>query len=202
MGEMMLARPGKLKDEEMMSVREYLLTAKRILPLTGVLRDESDSCNLLMALSAHDPVSPIIIIITSPGGVVDDAMAIYDTMRLIPNPIITVGRFCASAAAILMAAGDKRYLFPRAKMMLHQPSGYISGNAEEITIQKDEMDKTYKLIVDALIECGVKKTAKNILADLKLDKWFDAKEAIAYGLADEILTPAIMKDILGYDKGA
>ena len=121
----MFARPDRVKDEEMRSVTEYLLDEHRMVFLRGVIGGtvaDLESSNLILALAAHSS-EPIKFFITSPGGAVDIAMMIYDTIRLVDVPIITIGRFCASAAAILMAAGAKRYLFPRAKMMLHLPSG-------------------------------------------------------------------------------
>ena len=195
-------RPGRVEDDQMRSTKEYLLDEHRVVFLDGVIRDarcqlcgkagDADSANLLLALAAHSP-EPIKMFITSPGGVVDTAMMIYDTMKLIDAPIITVGRYCASAAAILMAAGSERYLWPRAKMMLHLPSGVMQGDAVELAIQQEEMAKTQQSLVDALIECGVKKTPRQILKDINREKWFNPKEAIEYGLADEIVTPELLK---------
>ena len=195
-------RPNRVEDDQMRSTKEYLLDEHRVVFLDGVIRDarcqlcgkagDADSANLLLALAAHSS-EPIKMFITSPGGVVDTAMMIYDTMKLIDAPIITVGRYCASAAAILMAAGTERYLWPRAKMMLHLPSGVMQGDAVELAIQQEEMAKTQQSLVDALIECGVKKTPRQILKDINREKWFNPKEAIKYGLADEIVTPELLK---------
>ena len=190
------ARPDKIKDDQMRSVKEYLLDEHRIVFLQGVITsgaDQVDSANLILALAAHSS-APIKMFITSPGGVVDTAMMIYDTMRMVDVPIITVGRYCASAAAILMAAGSKRYLWPQAKMMLHLPSGQMAGNSAELQIQKEEMDKTKQSMIDALVECGVSKTPRQILKDINNgDKWFNAKEAIAYGMADGVVTKELLK---------
>ena len=195
----MLARPDRVKDEEMRSVTEYLLDEHRMVFIRGVIGGtvaDLESSNLILALAAHSS-DPIKLFITSPGGVIDTAMMIYDTIRLVDVPIITIGRFCASAAAILMAAGSERYLFPRAKMMLHLPSGQLMGDSTDIDIQRDEMQKTLKTITDALLECGVKKSTKQILKDIDREAWFNPKEAIEYGLADEIVTPELLKGWLG-----
>ena len=188
-------RPGRVEDDQMRSTKEYLLDECRIVFLQGVITgstEQIESANLLLALAAHSS-DPIKMFITSPGGVVDTAMMIYDTMKLIDTPIITVGRYCASAAAILMAAGSERYLWPQAKMMLHLPSGIMTGDSIELAIQKEEMDKTQQSLVNALIECGVKKTAVQILKDINREKWFNPTEAIEYGLADEIVTKELLK---------
>ena len=197
-----LERPDGIKDSQIRSVKEYLLAEHRTVFLEGVIRDsrcqlcghagDTESANLMLALAAHSS-APIKMFITSPGGMVDTAMMLYDTMKIIDAPIYTVGRFCASAAAILMAAGAKRYLFPSARMMLHLPSGQLGGTTAEIAIQKEEIDKTQQSLVDALIECGVKKTPRQILKDINREKWFNPKEAIEYGLADEIVTPELLK---------
>ena len=188
-------RPGRVEDDQMRSTKEYLLDECRIVFLQGVITgstEQIESANLLLALAAHSS-DPIKMFITSPGGVVDTAMMIYDTMKLIDTPIITVGRYCASAAAILMAAGTERYLWPQAKMMLHLPSGIMTGDSIELAIQKEEMDKTQQSLVNALIECGVKKTAAQILKDINREKWFNPQEAIEYGLADSGVTAELLK---------
>ncbi len=192
-------RPDRVKDEEMRSVTEYLLDEHRMVFIRGVIGGtvaDLESSNLILALAAHS-ADPIKLFITSPGGVVDTAMMIYDTIRLVDVPIITIGRFCASAAAILMAAGAKRYLFPRAKMMLHLPSGQLQGDSTDVAIGQKEMEKTLTMIVSALIECGVKKTPRKIKADIQREFWFSPQEAIDYGLADEIVTKELLKGWLG-----
>ena len=91
--------------------------------------------------------------INSPGGSVDDTMAIYDTMRFIKSPIATfcIGR-AQSGAAVILAAGTKgkRHALPHAKMMLHQPWGGITGQAADIKIQALEISKAKKMINDIL----------------------------------------------------
>ena len=192
---LMFERPDGVRDDELMSVKEYFLNKHRIVFINGVIGGsptEVDSANLIMAMASHSS-DPIKIFITSPGGVVDSAMMIYDTMKMVDVPIITVGRYCASAAALLMAAGSERYLWPSAKMMLHLASGHLEGNTAEIAIQKDEIDKTQQSLVDALIECGVNKTPDEILVDINRERWFNAEEAIEYGLADKVVTKEVLK---------
>ena len=107
------------------------------------------------------------------------------------SPIITVGRYCASAAAIILAAGTKRYLFPHAKVMLHLPSGQMGGDSKDWEIQHREMQKYKDKIVDILCENGAKKSREEILSDIDRNFWLEPQEAINYGLEDEIITPEV-----------
>ncbi len=186
-----------LVDENQMVVYKEHLTKYRILFLSGVLTGETESHNLLMALDtlSHDPIK---IVITSPGGDLDSAFLFYDTMKMIQSPVITVGRYCASAAAMLLAAGSKRYLFPHAKVMLHLPSNYF---AKDTAIQLQDMEiihqetKKYKeRMIDILQECGVQKGHDEILADIDRDYWLEPEGAITYGLADKIMTSEIWQE--------
>ncbi len=177
-------------DGQMVGYKEHLTQKHRILFLSGLLTAETEGHNLLMALDSlsHDPIR---LVITSPGGDVDSAFLFYDTMRLIKSPIETAGRYCASAAAMILAAGNKRYLFPHAKVMLHLPSGQMGGDARDWEIQHGEMQKYKNRLVDILIECGAKKTRAEILLDMDRDFWLEPKESIEYGLADEIMSKEV-----------
>ena len=182
-------------DSQMVSYREHMTQNYRILFMSGVITGEMDSHNLLMALDtlSHDPIR---LVITSPGGDLDTTFLFYDTMKLIKTPIITIGRYCGSAAAILLAAGSKRYLFPHAKVMLHLPSGQMGGDTKDWEIQHREMQKYKNRIVDILRECGAKKSREEILADIDRDFWLDPAETIKYGLADGVMTPAIWQSLI------
>lgn len=177
-------------DTQCVNYREYLADKYRILFLTGAIDGQMENNNLLLALDSLSN-APIKMIITSPGGDLDSAFLLYDTLRLIKSPLITVGRFCASAAALLLAAGNKRYLFPHAKIMLHLPAGQMGGDAKDWDIQHKQMEKYRNRVVELLIECGAKKSQSEILSDIDRDFWMEPKEAIDYGLADEILTTDI-----------
>lgn len=188
---------GKLVDDsQMVGYKEHLTQKHRVLFIQGTIgvrcgvcgASEYESHNLLMALDSlsHDPIK---LFITSPGGDLDSTFMFYDTMKLIQSPIITVGRFCASAASLLLAAGTKRYLFPHAKVMLHLPSAeFPFSDAKDMAIRMREMTLYQDKILDILISGGVKKSKEEILHDIDRAFWMSPKEAIAYGLADEILT--------------
>jgi ATP-dependent Clp protease protease subunit len=173
-------------DYEMISYKEHMTQEYRILYLDGVITGDSSPRQLLGALDtlSHEPIK---LFITSPGGDLDTAFLFYDVMKRIKSPIITIGDYCASAAAIILAAGSKRYLSPHAKVMLHLPAGQMGGDARDWDIQHKQMEKYRNKIVDILIECGAKKSKEEILNDIDRDYWMEPEEAIEYGLADSIL---------------
>ena len=131
----------------------------------------------------------ISLYINSPGGSVDDTMAIYDTMRFIGSPVATycIGR-AQSGAAIILAAGTegRRHALPHAKVMLHQPWGGVTGQAEDIRIQAEEILKAKKMIIDILSRhTGL--TKERIGEETERDKYLSAEEAKSYGLIDDVL---------------
>jgi len=187
---------GKLVfEDQMVGAREHLAKDHRILTLSGAISNEMESIMLMMALDSisHEPIK---FIITSPGGDLDAAFLFYDTMRLLQSPIETYGRYCASAAVIPLAAGSKRYLSPHAKVMLHLPSTYfrdVSLEHKDLEICQREAQKYKQKTIDILIECGASKSHDEILADIDHDFWMEPEEAIAYGLADEIMTSDVFE---------
>ena len=180
-----------VSEEQMVGVREHLSTVHRMLNFSGQLSRETESHDLLLALDSLSN-EPIKILVSSPGGDLDSAFLFYDTMRLIKSPVITIGRFCASAAALILAAGTERYLLPHAKVMLHLPLGGTFGDSRYWEIQHQQMRVYKDKMIGILQECGVKKERAEILEDVDRDFWLEPQQAIEYGLADEILTPSIM----------
>ena len=131
----------------------------------------------------------ISLYINSPGGSVDDTMAIYDTMRFIGSPVATycIGR-AQSGAAIILAAGSegRRHALPHAKVMLHQPWGGVTGQAEDIRIQAEEIGKAKKVIIELLAKhTGL--TPEKIAEETERDKYMTAQQAKEYGLIDDVL---------------
>jgi ATP-dependent Clp protease protease subunit len=177
-------------DGQMCGYKEHMTQEHRTLFFSGAITGGMESHDLLLALDtlSHDPIK---LIITSPGGDLDSTFLFYDTMKMVQSPIITIGRYCASAAAILLAAGSKRYLFPHAKVMLHLPAGQMGGDARDWEIQHAEMTQYKNRIVDILCECGAKKGRDEILQDMDRDYWMTSEQTVAYGLADEVITPEI-----------
>ena len=131
----------------------------------------------------------ISLYINSPGGSVDDTMAIYDTMRFISSPIATycIGR-AQSGAAIILAAGTKgkRFALPHAKVMLHQPWGGVTGQAADIKIQAEEILKA-KAMINELLSKHTGQAVEKISSETERDRYMSAEEAKAYGLIDEVL---------------
>jgi len=131
----------------------------------------------------------ISLYINSPGGSVDDTMAIYDTMRFIGSPIATycIG-LAQSGAAIILAAGAKgrRHALPHAKVMLHQPWGGVTGQAADIKIQAEEILKAKKMI-NEILAFHTGQPEEKIAQETERDKYMTAQEAKEYGLIDEVL---------------
>jgi ATP-dependent Clp protease protease subunit len=132
----------------------------------------------------------ISLYVNSPGGSVDDTMAVYDTMQFVSSPISTfcIGR-AQSGAAVILAAGTKgkRYALPHAKIMLHQPWGGVYGQASDIKIQAEEILKA-KQMISQLLAKHTGQPVEKIIAETERDRYMTAEEAKQYGLIDEVLT--------------
>ncbi|MCE5185750.1 MAG: ATP-dependent Clp protease proteolytic subunit [Planctomycetaceae bacterium] len=137
----------------------------------------------------------ISLYINSPGGSVDDTMAIYDTMRFINSPVATycIGR-AQSGGAIILAAGTKgrRHALPHAKVMLHQPWGGVTGQAEDIRIQAEEILRA-KRTINEILSKHTGLTPDKIAEETERDKYMTAEEALKYGLIDEVLQETEIK---------
>jgi len=131
----------------------------------------------------------ISLYINSPGGTVDDTMAIYDTMRFVGSPIATycIGR-AQSGGAVILAAGTKgsRYALPHAKIMLHQPWGGVTGQASDIKIQAEEILRA-KQTINSILAKHTGQPLEKIQLETERDRYMSAEDAKAYGLIDEVL---------------
>ena len=146
-------------------------------------------CAQLLLLSADDPRSDVALYINSPGGSISAGLAIYDTMRLIPNDVATlVMGMAASMGQFLLCAGTagKRFALPHARVMMHQPSGGIGGTAADIAIQAQNLAHT-KATMQRLIAENTGQDVATIDADSQRDRWFTAEEARDYGLVDAVV---------------
>jgi ATP-dependent Clp protease protease subunit len=127
--------------------------------------------------------------INCPGGSVDDTMAIYDTMQFISSDVCTycVGH-AASGGAVILAAGTKgkRYALPHAQVMLHQPWGGVSGQAEDIRIQAEEIIKAKKMI-NRILTKHTGQSSEKIEEETERDRYMTAEQAKEYGIVDEVL---------------
>ncbi|MGM0929029.1 MAG: ATP-dependent Clp protease proteolytic subunit [Actinomycetota bacterium] len=166
------------------------LLKERIIWLGSEVRDENANaiCSQLLLLSAEDPDKDIYLYINSPGGSVTAGMAIYDTMKFIPNDVVTVATgLAASMGQFLLSSGTKgkRYATPHARILMHQPSGGIGGTASDIRIQA-ELILHMKQVMAELTAEQTGQTVEQILIDNDRDKWFTAEEGLAYGFFDKI----------------
>ena len=168
-----------------------LLLKKRIILVSTPINDQTASVVVaqLLHLSNEDPEAPIQMYISSPGGVVYSGLGIYDTMKMIPNPIHTVAvGFTASFGTILLTAGTKghRYALPHATIHMHQPLGGAQGQASDIEIQANEILRLKKLLNVILAE-STDKSIEDIEADTNRDFYLTAEQAVEYGLVDRVL---------------
>ena len=151
----------------------------------------------LLYLEAEDSSEPIHMYISSPGGSVMAGLAILDTMQLITAPVYTYAMgMVASMAAVLFTCGEKehRYMLPNAEIMIHQPLGGTSGQASDIEIQAKHIMNLKKRLYKILSK-ATGKHVKTIEKESDRDNYFEADEAIAFGLADSILTKHSQKDL-------
>ncbi|MDQ0814955.1 ATP-dependent Clp protease protease subunit [Streptomyces sp. B3I7] len=146
-------------------------------------------CAQLLLLSAEDPRTDIGLYINSPGGSVTAGLAIYDTMRLIPNDVSTlVMGFAASMGQFLLTVGaaGKRLALPNARIMMHQPSAGIGGTTADIEIQAENLEFTKKAIERITAE-HAGQSEETISRDGDRDRWFTAEQAREYGIVDRVV---------------
>ena len=173
-----------------MTVDELLLE-NRVVFMIGEINHASAARVMMQMLYLENQKrnQEINLYVNSPGGSVDDTLAIYDTMRFLSSPVSTycLGR-AYSGAAVLLTAGakGKRYILPHAKVMIHQPYGGVGGQAEDIRIQAEQIIKAKNSLAQVLA-AHTGRTEKQVLADSERDKFFTADEAKAYGIVDEVL---------------
>jgi len=143
----------------------------------------------LLSLEAEDPEKDIQLYINSPGGDLQAALAIYDTMQYIKCPVrtICVG-MAASAAALILAGGakGKRYALPNARIMIHQPWGAVSGQVTDIKIRADEYMKMRQR-VNEILAFHTGQPIEKIARDTERDFFMSPEEAKEYGLIDEVI---------------
>lgn len=144
----------------------------------------------LLHLAHEDPEKGIQLYINSPGGSVYDGLAIMDTMDFIKPDVSTIAvGLSASMGAVLLAAGQKgkRYALDHSKVMIHQPSSGFQGTASDIEIDALETLKVKKLLEDLMAKF-TGRTPAQVNSDMDRDKWLTAKEALDYGIIDEIIS--------------
>ena len=182
--------PGGLQRYREMSIEDMLLE-NRIIFLAGPITERTASTVImrLLYLQSVRKEQDINLYINSPGGLVDQTLAVYDTMCFLGCDLST---FCigqaSSGAAILLAAGKKgkRFGLPNAKVMLHQPYGGITGQAEDIRIQAEEVLRDKKNLA-AILAKHTGQDADKIIEETERDRYMSIEEAKEYGIIDEVL---------------
>ncbi|MGA2171412.1 MAG: ATP-dependent Clp protease proteolytic subunit [Sedimentisphaerales bacterium] len=181
---------GGYQQYRQMSLDDLLLE-NRIIFLIGEISygRAAEVIMKILYLDNQKRSNEISLYINSPGGSVDDTMAIYDTMRFVSSPISTycIGR-AQSGGAVILAAGTKgkRFALPHAKIMLHQPWGGVYGQAADIKIQAEEILKA-KHMLNKLLAEHTGQPIEKITAETERDRYMTAEEAKQYGLIDEVL---------------
>jgi len=170
------------------------LLKERIVLLEGEVHDQM--ANLIVAqllfLEADNPEKEINLFINSPGGSITAGMAIYDTMQYIKSPVSTIvmGQAC-SMGSFLAQSGQagRRFVLPNARHMIHQPSGGTRGMVSDIEISYNEIVFWKKRLTELYVKHNsAGKTYPQFEKDMDRDTFMSAEEAVAYGLADGIMT--------------
>ena len=167
------------------------LLKDRIILLSGEIDDDKASVVVaqLLFLEAQDPDKDIYLYINSPGGVVTSGLSIFDTMNYIRPDVSTIciGQ-AASMGAFLLCSGakGKRFSLPNSRIMIHQPLGGARGQATEIEIQFNEINRLKKLLNSVMAKNTGQKLSK-IEEDTDRDFFMRATEAVEYGLIDSVV---------------
>ena len=189
-------QPKEEKPEQspyLMKKMEQLFLKKRAVYLWGAVDDKTarDVVSKLLLLDADKPGQEIKFYINSPGGMVTSGMVIYDTMRMMQSPVVTICMgLAASMGSILLSGGvkGKRLIYPHGEVMIHQPSigGYFQATSADIEIHAKQMQRTKEISAQILAN-NTGKSYERILKDFDRDYWMDAKEAVEYGIVDTIV---------------
>ena len=184
-------------EQDGRSERSYDIYSRLLKDRIVFLGDEVHSVSAgsviaqLLFLEAEDPEKDIFLYINSPGGVVTDGLAIYDTMQYIKCDVSTICiGMAASMGAFLLAAGTKgkRLALPNAEIMIHQPLGGAKGQATDIEIAAKHILRT-KERLNAILAERTGQPIERIKEDTERDNYMSAQEALDYGLIDKIIPP-------------
>lgn len=168
------------------------LLRERIIFLGSVVEDSAANliCAQLLLLAAEDGERDISLYINSPGGSVSAGLAIYDTMQYVSCDVATVCvGMAASMGQFLLSAGSngKRFALPHSRIMMHQPSGQVQGQAADIAIQAEQFAYLKKMMAERTAH-HTGQSVERILEDSDRDRWFTAEEAAEYGFIDQVIS--------------
>lgn len=169
------------------------LLRDRIIFLNGEVNDAVSAlvCAQLLFLESENPTKPIHLYINSPGGVITSGLAMYDTMQYITAPVHTLCMGTArSMGSFLLMAGEpgERCALANASLHVHQPLGGFQGQASDILIHAEEMQRTKQRIIRLYAEhCG--RDYDDVERSLDRDRYMSAEEAVQWGLIDHVMDP-------------
>jgi ATP-dependent Clp protease protease subunit len=170
----------------------YQRLLKERIVFLGTQVDQSSAnlvCAQLILLEAEDPERDISLYINSPGGSVTDGLAIYDTMQYVRCDVATICvGLAASMGQFLLCAGapGKRYALPHSRILMHQPSGQMQGQAADIAIQAEQIVYLKRMMAER-IAFHTGQPVERVEADSDRDRWFTASEAKDYGFIDQVI---------------
>ena len=175
---------------DLIPIRDEMLSHREV-ELAGEV--DADSVNALIRelryLQRQDPEGEITMYINSPGGGVDSGLALYDVMQAVSCPIRTVCvGLAASMAALLFISGSQRDMLPHSRLMIHDPLiVQTGGSALRLKAVSDDLMETRQITARVIAEHSGK-SLEEILEKTATDSFFRAEEAVAFGLADNIIT--------------
>ena len=192
-----IVNAGSYQRTREMTIDEILLE-NRVIFLIGEINHVSAARVMMQMLYLEDQKKgqEINLYINSPGGAVDDTLALYYTMQFISSKVATycIGR-AYSGGAVLLAAGEKgrRYILPNAKVMIHQPYGGVTGQTTDVQIQAEQIIAAKRTLNEILASC-TGQPVEQVAKDGERDKFFTAQQAKDYGLVDEVFSLEGRKD--------
>jgi len=183
--------PEAKKEESASGLMEKALFDSRTILLTGEINDKAARAvsAQLLAFSAVSE-KPILLVLSSPGGHVESGDMIHDMIKFVRAPVKILGTgWCASAGALIYAAGEKanRFCLPNTRFLLHEPRGGVGGQASDVEIQAREIIKMRERLNRIFAE-ATGQPIERIRQDTDRDYWMSAPEALAYGLVGKIVT--------------
>jgi ATP-dependent Clp protease, protease subunit len=187
------ASPGQDPTSE---IYQRLLRERIVFIGSAIDQSTANSvCAQLLLLEAEDHERDISIYVNSPGGSVTDGLAIYDTMQYVRCDVQTICLgLAASMGQFLLCAGaaGKRYALPHARILMHQPSGAMQGQAADIAIQAEQIVYLKRMMAER-IAFHTGQPVERIEADSDRDRWFTAEEAKEYGFIDQVIDRSAAK---------
>ena len=187
-------RNNNLSDLASADVFQRLLKERII--FLGSAIDETVAnqvCAQLLLLAAEDADKDINLYVNSPGGSVTDGLAIYDTMQYVSCDVSTICvGLAASMGQFLLCAGapGKRFALPHSRILMHQPSGQMQGQATDIAIQAEQIVYLKRMMAER-ISFHTGQPIERIEADSDRDRWFTAEEAKDYGFIDRVIENSV-----------